>query len=171
MLVAGGTDLLPNMKRRQQVPATLVGLAADRGAETRSRTGMGLTIGAGVTLTACVDDPRVRGSLRGPVAGGRAGRDAASAQHGHDRRQPLPRHALQLLRPELRVAQGDRLLHEEGRRHVLGRDVESEVPGGVVHRHRAGADGARRERHARQRRRHAQRCPSPICSRTTASTT
>src|SRR5882724_5491150 len=26
MLVAGGTDLLPNMKRRQQVPATLVGL-------------------------------------------------------------------------------------------------------------------------------------------------
>ena len=26
MLVAGGTDLLPNMKRRQQVPATLIGL-------------------------------------------------------------------------------------------------------------------------------------------------
>ena len=26
MLVAGGTDLLPNMKRRQQVPKTLVAL-------------------------------------------------------------------------------------------------------------------------------------------------
>ena len=26
MLVAGGTDVLPNMKRRQQVPGTLVGL-------------------------------------------------------------------------------------------------------------------------------------------------
>ena len=26
MLVAGGTDLLPNMKRRQQVPSTLIGL-------------------------------------------------------------------------------------------------------------------------------------------------
>ena len=26
MLVAGGTDLLPNMKRRQQVPRTLIGL-------------------------------------------------------------------------------------------------------------------------------------------------
>ncbi|OLC82925.1 MAG: hypothetical protein AUH72_05550 [Acidobacteria bacterium 13_1_40CM_4_65_8] len=26
MIVAGGTDLLPNMKRRQQVPGTLVGL-------------------------------------------------------------------------------------------------------------------------------------------------
>ena len=25
-LVAGGTDLFPNMKRRQQTPATLVGL-------------------------------------------------------------------------------------------------------------------------------------------------
>jgi len=28
MLVAGGTDLLPNMKRRQQVPGTLVGFRA-----------------------------------------------------------------------------------------------------------------------------------------------
>ena len=26
MLVAGGTDLLPNMKRRQQVPPVLIGL-------------------------------------------------------------------------------------------------------------------------------------------------
>ena len=28
MLLAGGTDLLPNMKRRQQPPATLIGLRA-----------------------------------------------------------------------------------------------------------------------------------------------
>jgi 4-hydroxybenzoyl-CoA reductase subunit beta len=26
MLVAGGTDVLPNMKRRQQTPRTLIGL-------------------------------------------------------------------------------------------------------------------------------------------------
>jgi 4-hydroxybenzoyl-CoA reductase subunit beta len=57
MLVAGGTDLLPNMKRRQQVPPTLIGLR--RIAELRtveSSAGLsglpgGLTIGAGVTLT------------------------------------------------------------------------------------------------------------------------
>ena len=34
MIVAGGTDLLPNMKRRQQVPPTLIGLR--RIAELRS---------------------------------------------------------------------------------------------------------------------------------------
>lgn len=50
MLLAGGTDLLPNMKRRQQTPATLVAL---RGvAELRKiSNGAGLTLGAGVTLT------------------------------------------------------------------------------------------------------------------------
>ncbi|MGH9144440.1 MAG: FAD binding domain-containing protein, partial [Vicinamibacterales bacterium] len=61
MLMAGGTDLLPNMKRRQQVPATLVGLR--RVAELRGITnGDGLTIGAGVTLSELVRDPRVRES-------------------------------------------------------------------------------------------------------------
>ena len=62
----------------------------------------------------------VRETYTGLVAGGRPDRDAAPAQHGHDRRQPVPRHALQLLRPELRVAEGDRLLHEEGRRRPAG---------------------------------------------------
>jgi 4-hydroxybenzoyl-CoA reductase subunit beta len=49
MIVAGGTDLIPNMKRRQQVPATLVGLR--RVSELRViRNGDGCTFGAGVTL-------------------------------------------------------------------------------------------------------------------------
>jgi hypothetical protein len=70
----------------------------------------------------CRADPdrarRRRGRARelpGAVAGRGAGRDGPPAQHGHARRQPLPRHPLQLLQPELRVAQGDRLLPEEGR--------------------------------------------------------
>src|SRR5690349_15232224 len=59
MLVAGGTDLLPNMKRRQQVPRTLIGLR--HVAELRSiGNGDGLRIGAGVTLTGVVRDDRVR---------------------------------------------------------------------------------------------------------------
>ena len=49
MLVAGGTDVLPNMKRRQQVPATLIGL---RGLPElrRVQNGDGLRLGAGLTL-------------------------------------------------------------------------------------------------------------------------
>jgi 4-hydroxybenzoyl-CoA reductase subunit beta len=61
MLVAGGTDLLPNMKRRQQVPQTLIGLR--RIAELRTIVnGVGLTIGSGVTLTDLVRDHRVHDS-------------------------------------------------------------------------------------------------------------
>src|SRR5215510_4471913 len=59
MLVAGGTDLLPNMKRRQQVPDTLIGLRNIPELRAISN-GDGLTVGAGVTLTALVRDPRVR---------------------------------------------------------------------------------------------------------------
>ena len=64
MLLAGGTDLLPNMKRRQQTPATVIGL---RGIpELREiRNGNGLTIGAGVTLTNLIADRRVRESYAG----------------------------------------------------------------------------------------------------------
>jgi len=53
MIVAGGTDLIPNMKRRQQVPGTLVGLR--RISELREiHNGQGYRIGAGVTLTQLV---------------------------------------------------------------------------------------------------------------------
>ena len=38
LLVAGGTDLLPNMKRRQQTPATLIGLRGIGGASPRFTT-------------------------------------------------------------------------------------------------------------------------------------
>jgi 4-hydroxybenzoyl-CoA reductase subunit beta len=53
MLVAGGTDLYPNMKRRQFEPKVLVGIAGIR--ELRAVHGNardGLTIGAGLTLSA-----------------------------------------------------------------------------------------------------------------------
>jgi 4-hydroxybenzoyl-CoA reductase subunit beta len=57
MLVAGGTDLYPNMKRRQFTPRTLISLstALPRGIHN----GTGLTIGAGATLTAVATDTRV----------------------------------------------------------------------------------------------------------------
>jgi 4-hydroxybenzoyl-CoA reductase subunit beta len=64
MLVAGGTDLLPNMKRRQQVPGTLIGLR--RVAELRSVThDDGITVGAGVTLTELVRNQILRKNYAG----------------------------------------------------------------------------------------------------------
>lgn len=59
--VAGGTDLYPNMKRRQQTPATVVGLSRIPALrEISGDPGSGLRIGAGVTLTRLAEDERVR---------------------------------------------------------------------------------------------------------------
>jgi len=64
MLLAGGTDLLPNMKRRQQVPRMLVSLR-QVDALRRIGHGAGLTIGAGVTLTELVRSPQVMKTCAG----------------------------------------------------------------------------------------------------------
>jgi 4-hydroxybenzoyl-CoA reductase subunit beta len=59
-LVAGGTDLLPNMKRRQQTPAVVVGLRRIEAlAATRWGAGTSLSLGAGLTLTQLVRDRRL----------------------------------------------------------------------------------------------------------------
>jgi 4-hydroxybenzoyl-CoA reductase subunit beta len=63
-ILAGGTDLLPNMKRRQQVPSTLVGLR-NIAALRQTRNGEGLTIGSGVTLSEIVRDARMQGPYGG----------------------------------------------------------------------------------------------------------
>jgi 4-hydroxybenzoyl-CoA reductase subunit beta len=60
MLVAGGTDLYPNMKRRQFEPTVLVGLGGV--AELRGVRGGpqdGFTIGAGTTLSAIARHPEI----------------------------------------------------------------------------------------------------------------
>lgn len=64
MLIAGGTDLLPNMKRRQQTPATLISLARVEGLK-KIANGSGLTLGAGLTLTEVVASGAVREQYRG----------------------------------------------------------------------------------------------------------
>jgi 4-hydroxybenzoyl-CoA reductase subunit beta len=59
MLIAGGTDLLPNMKRRHQVPGTLVALRqVDELHHVQNKKG--LTLGAGLTLTEIVRNEEVR---------------------------------------------------------------------------------------------------------------
>ncbi|HYN09857.1 MAG TPA: FAD binding domain-containing protein [Vicinamibacterales bacterium] len=59
MLLAGGTDLVPNMKRRQQTPRMLIAL--QNIAELKQHTnGSGHTIGAGLTLSGIVRDEPLR---------------------------------------------------------------------------------------------------------------
>jgi 4-hydroxybenzoyl-CoA reductase subunit beta len=76
MLLGGGTDLLPNMKRRHQTPSTLVALRGIRelaairddqrpGTGDQGPRASGLHVGAGVTLSRLVSDPRIRESYRG----------------------------------------------------------------------------------------------------------
>jgi 4-hydroxybenzoyl-CoA reductase subunit beta len=59
MLLAGGTDLVPNMKRRQQTPRVLVSVGQIPDLHQHTN-GDGHSIGAGVTLSALVGDERIR---------------------------------------------------------------------------------------------------------------
>jgi 4-hydroxybenzoyl-CoA reductase subunit beta len=61
--VAGGTDLYPNMKRRQQTPATVISLAGVRGLGRVSGSGkrdVGRALGAMLTLTQLIEHRDIR---------------------------------------------------------------------------------------------------------------
>jgi 4-hydroxybenzoyl-CoA reductase subunit beta len=60
MPLAGGTDLLPNMKRRQQVPRTLLSLRGIEGLHQVRAVDSGLRLGACLTLSEIAGDPRFR---------------------------------------------------------------------------------------------------------------
>src|SRR5216110_2774404 len=72
MPLAGGTDLLPNMKRRQQVPKTLMSL--NRIAELRQArvNDSGSRLGACLTLSEIAADPRFRNGLGARIGGDRS---------------------------------------------------------------------------------------------------
>ena len=65
--VAGGTDLYPNMKRRQQTPKVVIGLARIP-ALSRTRSGaQGASIGSAVPLSGVENDARLRRDYPGLV--------------------------------------------------------------------------------------------------------
>ena len=60
MLVAGGTDLFPNMKRRQFTPQVLIGLRGIPSLKSiHGSAEQGMRIGSGVTLTTLAEHPLV----------------------------------------------------------------------------------------------------------------
>ena len=63
MPLAGGTDLLPNMKRRQQVPKTLVSLNRIAELHHTKLSDAGSRLGACLTLSEIAADPRYRNGL------------------------------------------------------------------------------------------------------------
>lgn len=63
MPIAGGTDLLPNMKRRQQVPKTLMSLNHITELHHAEWNDSGSRLGACLTLSEIAADPRFRNGL------------------------------------------------------------------------------------------------------------
>jgi len=63
MPLAGGTDLLPNMKRRQQVPKTLMSLNHISELRDTELHDSGTRLGACLTLAEIAEDPRFRNGL------------------------------------------------------------------------------------------------------------
>ena len=124
MLVAGGTDLLPEHeaaaadaegRRRPARASRRCARLRDRRRRRRRSAPASRSPSSSATGACARDYPASR----------RRSREIATPHlrnMGTLGGNLLPRHALQLLRPELRVAPGDRLLHEEGRRHLLGGD-------------------------------------------------
>ncbi len=172
MLVAGGTDLLPNMKRRQQTPQVAGVAVAGRRAEGASPTAHGLALGAGVTLADVArSDARARSAT---AALWQAAAQVATAQlrnmgtlggnlcldtrcNYYDQNY------------EWRKAI-DFCMKKDGD-DLLGRDRQQALRGRVVDRLRAGADRARGDACGSSRPPASASCRSPSSTATTASTT
>jgi 4-hydroxybenzoyl-CoA reductase subunit beta len=59
MVLAGGTDLFPNMKRRQQTPGTVIGLRGIAALRARTADAGGAVLGALTRLSAIEHDPAI----------------------------------------------------------------------------------------------------------------
>ena len=105
-LLAGGTDLVPNLRRGLEAPSLLVDLGRVQGADELEFGASELRLGAGVTLARLAADPRIAGDY---CALGELARRCRPRppQRRHPRRQPVPGHTLRVLQPERLVAPGE----------------------------------------------------------------
>ena len=154
-IVAGGTDLVPNLRRGIERPPVLVDLSAvhdfativasERGARARRRR----------HARAHRERSPHRGRVSGAGRGGGERRGTGAPQRRDDRRQPVRRHPLRLLQPERMVAGGERLLPEARRRRLPRGAAGQALPRRILRRRRAGAARARCRDRARREPRHA----------------
>src|SRR5438445_1699533 len=148
-LLAGGTDIVPNLKYGMYETRHLVAL---RGLSRELRyvrvegTDGEIRLGALCTIDELARDATVRAAPAGPGRGVRADRRAAAAPHGNAGREPLPGHPLRLHQPDVLLAQRAGLLPEEGRHRVPRGGGRAALRGGCIQRYGAGAARARRER-------------------------
>jgi 4-hydroxybenzoyl-CoA reductase subunit beta len=77
-LLAGGTDLVPNLRRGLEAPSLLVDLGRVQGADALEFGSSALRLGAGVTLARLAADPRIASDY---TALGEAARAAAGPGH------------------------------------------------------------------------------------------
>ncbi len=174
-IIAGGTDLLPNMKQGLFEPEHVVSIA--RLEELRGIS-LDAADGGGALLDRRRDEarrdrrqpPRAAPRARARGGGGRRGR-AAPPRHGHAGGQHLPRHSLPLLQPDLLLAQSARLLPEEGRHRLPRRQGRRQVRRRGVQRQRAGAHRPRRRDPRSSARPASAASPRATSTRPTASRT
>ncbi len=115
-LLGGGTDLVVNIRRGIVAPPVLIDVNGVDELRAIKADAHALEIGAAVTLAELAAHPGVVRHY--PVVAQAAGayRRPDPSQHGHGRRQSLPRHALHLLQSERMVARGQSSLPEDHRR-------------------------------------------------------
>ena len=104
MPLGGGTDLVVNIRRGIVAPPVLIDMNRVQELHTIHADEKSIELGASVTLERDRRASRHQQALSRSRAGGRAHRRPHPPQHGHGRRQSLPRHALHLLQPERMVA-------------------------------------------------------------------
>ena len=167
-LLGGGTDLIVNLRRGIVAPPVLIdmnGVAELRTIEADARRPRDRRVrdaGRGGAPS------RRAGALSRGGAGGGLHRRAHASQHGHRRRQPLPRHALHLLQPERMVALRQQSLPQDHGRHVpRGAEEPRRVLRHLQRRPGARPDDARRRGRPRRARRAGARCR---CSNSTSAT-
>ena len=117
-LVAGGTDLLVNIRRGISRPDLLIDISRiGELAEINTSDG-GMKIGAGVTIAAIAANASIGKHYRAAGGGRRSNRRARSPQSGNARRQSVPRYPLHLLQSERMVAEREFILPQEPRRYM-----------------------------------------------------
>ena len=98
--LAGGTDLVVNMRHGIASPTVLIDLAEIGELAGIEATDAGVRIGASVTVAALPLLPDTGRALSRPGRSRRGDRRPGPPRHGDGRRQSVPRYALHLLQSE-----------------------------------------------------------------------